>query len=43
MPPAGIYQINVEPAKKFHTAFPVTADTGCSSGLNNIGFTGYVK
>lgn len=41
--PEGIFQINVEPSKKVHTSFPVTGDTGCTTGVNNIGYTAHAK
>jgi len=41
--PDAIFQINVEPSKKTHNKFPVGDDTGCISGLNNIGYTAYAR
>lgn len=37
--PSGIFQINVEPSKRVHTSFPVTGETGCTPGVNNVGYT----
>ncbi len=34
-----VFQINIEPSKKVHTALPIVGDDGCTDGINNIGYT----
>lgn len=35
----GIFQINLEPSKTVHTTFPIKGTSGCTAGINNIGYT----